>query len=126
MELHEAAVTVAEWRRDGKDAGLRHLTPHLRDALDTLVAHARRSLEEPRAELAKSGERDPHPEITNLVKAVELTDQIAMLRAVVREVRSAFARSELDGGVQAAPEHPLYIQAEAEIAKLHEQLMVLI
>ena len=118
MDLKEAIEQVEGTTLEG------WFTAEEREAFTALIEHARRSIDAPEPELAESS--DPHPEITNLIKAVELTDQIAMLRAVVREVRSAFHRNELDGGVQAAAEHPLYVQAETEIAKLHEQLMVLI
>ena len=61
---------------------------------------------------------------TNLDDAKELVREIDKVRAVMRELKAAFARSELDGGVKAAPRHPLYIECEEALAALHEQLMM--
>ena len=63
---------------------------------------------------------------TNLDDAAEIIAEIDTLRAVQRELRSAFARSELDGGAKAAPMHPLYADAEGRLAQLHDALMILI
>lgn len=90
-------------------------------AIDTLIAHARRSLDAPVAALKEDG-GGPN----NLWIAANLIADIESVRAVQREIRSAFARSELDGGVKAAPRHPLYIEAEERLAELHDQLMMVI
>lgn len=63
---------------------------------------------------------------TNIDDALEIVHQIDQVRAVIRELKAAFARSELDGGVKAAPRHPLYIQCEQRLETLHEQLMMVI
>ena len=63
---------------------------------------------------------------TNIDDAIELVREIGQARAVLRELKAAFARSELDGGVKAAPKHPLYVECEERLATLHEQLMMLI
>lgn len=62
----------------------------------------------------------------NLERALALVERIERMRAIQRELRSAFARSELDGGAKAAPDHPLYRDAEAELERLHAALMILI
>ena len=62
----------------------------------------------------------------NLANAIQLTWEIQQVRAARDELKRAFALNELDGGVKAAFEHPLYIQAEARLAKLHDQLMMVI
>lgn len=64
--------------------------------------------------------------LTNLDRAVDLIEQIEQIRAVQRELKSAFARSELDGGARAALNHPLYVQAQAKLDELHDALMILI
>ncbi|UDL15387.1 hypothetical protein SEA_PEPE25_12 [Microbacterium phage Pepe25] len=69
---------------------------------------------------------DQVAERTNVQDAVEIVSEIDQVRAVIRELRAAFARSELDGGVKAAPNHPLYRQCEARLEELHEQLMLVI
>lgn len=69
------------------------------------------------------GDHDPR---TNIDDAIEIVSEIDRLRSVIRELKAAFARSELDGGVKAAPTHPLYRQCEARLEKLHEDLMLLI
>lgn len=66
------------------------------------------------------------PARTNLDDALEIVAEIDQVRSILRELKSAFARSELDGGVKAAPRHPLWIQAEERLAELHEQLMMVI
>lgn len=63
---------------------------------------------------------------TNLDDAIDIIQQIDEVRAVQRELKAAFARRELDGGVQAALSHPLYLQAQAELEELHEELTLLI
>ena len=63
---------------------------------------------------------------TNLSRAADIVAEIDRVRGVQRELRAAFARSELDGGAKAAPAHPLYVDAEAELERLHAALMILI
>ena len=63
---------------------------------------------------------------TNLDDAIDIVHEIDRLRAVQRELRSAFARSDLDGGAKAAVDHPLFIQAAQALDILHDQLMGLI
>lgn len=63
---------------------------------------------------------------TNIDDALEIVAEVDRVRSVIRELRAAFARSELDGGVKAAPQHPLYIECEERLAALHEQLMMAI
>lgn len=63
---------------------------------------------------------------TNIDDAIEVVCEIDQVRAVQRELKAAFARSELDGGVKAAPSHPLYIECEERLATLHEQLILII
>lgn len=63
---------------------------------------------------------------TNVDDAVDLISRIECLRAVQRELKSAFARSDLDGGAKAALSHPLYIQVQEELDELHDQLMMLV
>lgn len=63
---------------------------------------------------------------TNLDRATELIDQMYDMRAIQRELKSAFAGRELDGGAIAAMKHPLYIQAEEKLRELHDDLMILI
>ena len=62
----------------------------------------------------------------NLAIAIQLTWEIQQVRAARDELKSAFARSELDGGVKATYHHPLYIQAQERLTELHEQLMMVI
>lgn len=67
-----------------------------------------------------------HETRTNIDDALDIVAEIDQVRAVLRELKAAFARSELDGGAKAAPRHPLYIQCEERLATLHDQLMLLI
>ena len=64
--------------------------------------------------------------VTNVDDAVDIISRIECLRAVQRELKSAFARSDLDGGAKAALSHPLYIQVQEELDELHDQLMMLV
>jgi len=64
--------------------------------------------------------------VTNLEKAAVIVRAIADIRAVQVELKAAFKGDELDGGWRAALTHPLYLDAEAAIADLREQLKVLI
>lgn len=63
---------------------------------------------------------------TNLDDAIAIVARIAQVRAVQTELRSAFAKRELDGGAKAAFDHPLYQQAVAELGDLHERMTLLI
>lgn len=63
---------------------------------------------------------------TNLDDALEIVEEIDRVRSVIRELKAAFAKSELDGGVKAAPKHPLYIEAQEKLDQLHDQLMMVI
>lgn len=63
---------------------------------------------------------------TNIDDAIEIVHEIDQVRAVQRELKAAFARSELDGGVRAAPSHPLYVECVQRLEALHEQLMMVI
>jgi hypothetical protein len=65
-------------------------------------------------------------EPTNFTRAVMIIDQLYDVRAVIRELKSAFARSELDGGVKGVLTHPLYLRAIEEQERLHNELMELI
>ena len=62
----------------------------------------------------------------NLDDALAILDRIERLRALQRELRAAFVRSELDGGAKGALGHPLYIEAEDQLRSLHDQLMILV
>lgn len=63
---------------------------------------------------------------TNIDDALEIVHEIDQVRSVVRELKAAFARSELDGGVKAAPRHPLYVECEERLATLHDQLLMVL
>jgi len=63
---------------------------------------------------------------SNLDKALGLVTDIARLKDVQRAVKNMFAHRELDGGVKAAFDHPLYTQAEKRIEELEEALIILI
>lgn len=63
---------------------------------------------------------------TNLDRAKEYIAEIHSLRNVQKELKNAFLDQELDGGWRAALEHPLYLQAQASIDALQEQLRLLI
>ncbi|AYB70122.1 hypothetical protein SEA_ONEIAGILLIAN_12 [Microbacterium phage OneinaGillian] len=62
------------------------------------------------------------PPRTNIDDALEIVADIQKLYSVQRELKAAFARSELDGGVKAAPSHPLYVECEERLEKLRDQL----
>ncbi|QUE25562.1 hypothetical protein SEA_SADLAD_15 [Microbacterium phage SadLad] len=70
--------------------------------------------------------REAHEQRTNIDDALEIVAEIDRVRSVIRELKAAFAKSELDGGAKAAPSHPLYIQAQAKLDELHDQLMQVI
>lgn len=70
--------------------------------------------------------REVHEQRTNIDDALEIVAEIDRVRSVIRELKAAFARSELDGGAKAAPQHPLYIECEERLATLHAQLMMVI
>lgn len=63
---------------------------------------------------------------TNVDDAADIVWQISIRRDIQRELKSAFARSDLDGGAKAALSHPLYIQVQEELDELHDQLMMLV
>ncbi len=63
---------------------------------------------------------------TNLDDALDIVAEIDRIRSIQRELKSAFAKSELDGGVKAAPRHPLFIEAQARLDALHDRLMMVI
>lgn len=63
---------------------------------------------------------------TNLDDARAIVAEIHEIRAVQTELRSAFARRELDGGARAAFDHPLYLDAVRALEALHERLTLLI
>lgn len=62
----------------------------------------------------------------NLDDALAIVDRIERIRSLQRELRGAFARSELDGGAKEAAAHPLYLEAEDELRSLHDELVILI
>ncbi|QIG59022.1 hypothetical protein SEA_RUBYRALPH_14 [Microbacterium phage RubyRalph] len=76
--------------------------------------------------LALEIDRELAPARTNLDDAIEIVAEIDRVRSVIRELKAAFAKSELDGGAKAAPSHPLYIQAQEKLDELHDQLMMVI
>lgn len=62
----------------------------------------------------------------SLQKAVVIVASIDGYRAVMREIKAAFVGDELNGGPKGALTHPLYLQAQARIAELHEEMKGLI
>lgn len=68
----------------------------------------------------------PDPLPTNLDDARAIVAEIQQIRAVQTELRSAFARRELDGGARAAFDHPLYLDAVRALESLHDRLTQLI
>ena len=62
----------------------------------------------------------------NLGRSLQIISELRDLADLQRELKRAFAASELDGGWRAAHDHPLYVQAEARAANLHDELMGLI
>ncbi|QNJ55997.1 hypothetical protein SEA_RASPUTIA_107 [Microbacterium phage Rasputia] len=93
-------------------------------ALENLV-----DVYEGEAEIVESWRTDwrrPGEHRTNLEDALVLIEQIDAIRSVQRELKSAFAKSELDGGAKAAFTHPLYVQAQEQLDRLHDQLMMII
>lgn len=63
---------------------------------------------------------------SNLDKAINIVDQINKVVAVQKALKGAFVHRALEGGVKAAFTHPLYLEAEAKIQELEEQLTLLI
>lgn len=63
---------------------------------------------------------------TLLDDAVEITVEIEMLRTAIAELKRTFAVRELEGGVQAAFTHPVYLAAEKRIAELQDELTMVI
>lgn len=66
--------------------------------------------------------REVHEQRTNIDDALEIVADIQKIYSVQRELKAAFARSDLDGGVKAAPSHPLYAECEERLEKLRDQL----
>jgi hypothetical protein len=58
----------------------------------------------------------------NLSRAEIIVDKIARLRAIRTSIKQAYAGDELSGGMQAALENPLYIEAGEHIQELNEDL----
>lgn len=116
MDLKEAIEIASKAHASNERLG------PVSEAVWVLIAHAHRSLDAPTVEVGA----DFDVEINNLWRAAHLVEQISEVRGVVAELKSAFARNELDGGVKATYDHPLYIQAQARLAELHEQLLMVI
>lgn len=114
MELGKAIEVVVDIRSE--DTWI----DEVEEAMDTLIAHARRSLEAP-----KASAQEPRA-IGNLPEAMRIAAEIERIHFVVTELKSAFARRELHGGPRAPYSHPLHIEARNRLDELHEQLMVLI
>lgn len=112
MELQEAIDVVAGAAESDWDE-------RFRAAISALVNYADRSLDR----VVGAPEPDRH---SNLRDAIEIVAEIDRVRGVCSELKSAFARRELDGGVKASYMHPLYVQAQERLAELHDQLIVLI
>lgn len=64
--------------------------------------------------------------MNNLDQAIAIVARIAQCIAVQNELKRAFKDDELDGGWKAALTHPLYLQAEAEVSALRDELKGLI
>jgi hypothetical protein len=64
--------------------------------------------------------------MNNLTQAIDIVDRIAKLKAVQIALKAAFVKDELDGGFKAAFTHPLWLQAQAEIDRLQDELKSLI
>lgn len=69
---------------------------------------------------------DRYESVDNLSKAAEIIAEIDECVRVQKALKDAFRNDQLDGGWQAALEHPLYLQAEGRIALLQSQLKELI
>lgn len=65
-------------------------------------------------------------EHSNLDKAIHIVDEIKKLKDVMNALKGAFVHRELEGGVKAAFDHPLYLDAADKIAELEEELTLLI
>lgn len=63
---------------------------------------------------------------TNRQKAQAIAVEMEELRTIQKELKGAFHESGLDGGWKAALQHPLYVEAEEELKRLREQMMLLI
>jgi hypothetical protein len=63
---------------------------------------------------------------SNLDRAIKIAERIDKLLAVRSNLRAAFAGKELEGGHKAAFDHPLWHQADAEIARLRDSLTLLV
>lgn len=64
--------------------------------------------------------------MTNLDQGMAISMEINALKTTQKALKDAFAHRELDGGPKAALEHPLYLQAQARIEELEEELTLLI
>lgn len=65
-------------------------------------------------------------EYSNLDKAIVITEDIRQCKAVMKALKDAFSYRDLEGGYKAALTHPLYLDAEAKVAELEEELTLLI
>ncbi len=65
---------------------------------------------------------------SNLWKAAGIVEQITVVKQVQKEVKNAFlgAGKEIEGGLEAALNHPLYLAAAEMQAKLEQELKELI
>jgi hypothetical protein len=61
----------------------------------------------------------------NFDRAADLVLEINEVRAVVRELKAALTR-EMDYNAEMMASHPLMIAAEAELKRLHGELVILI
>ena len=109
MQLSDAVQVVSAWHQEGMDGS----SPELAKAIEKLI-HIGAYMT---SEADQGG---------NLADAMQIVEEADRVRAVIRELKSAFAKSELDGGVAAAPRHPLSIAAQARLDELHDQLMMVI
>lgn len=64
--------------------------------------------------------------VDNLSKAIAIVTRIGQCVIVQKSLKDAFRNDQLEGGWQAALDHPIYLDAEAEIARLQEEFKALI
>lgn len=64
--------------------------------------------------------------VWNLARAMQIVTDIDICRGVLDALKRAFKSQELDGGWKAALTHPLYVDTEAHIASLEDELRGLI
>lgn len=121
MDITQAHAIVWEWHDNDEELRIpdNAFGTQLFDALAILLAFAE-------GRVITIPSTPPTSSRTNVDDALGIVAEIDQVRAVLRELKAAFARSELDGGVKAAPRHPLYTQCEERLATLHDQLMLLI